>query len=732
MLRPERMSKVSVTGAKRVMDDVVDTVHGLNLLHLSNYDGSWEGFSPGDPVEGAEDASEKLVTVRSLESILDVDEADAGPDRVVEPDEIDEELERVRREANQLDDRRDELRSQLRTVEDRVDAMDPFLELGIDLDLLGGYETLDVAVGYGVAENVAAALAGADEVADYETWRAEDTNAIAAFVRPAEGATGDIVADALVGVDFDRVEIPDADGTPIEHVEQLRDRKRDLEVDLEAVEDELDALRRNAGGFLLAAEEALSIEVQKTEAPLQFATTRNSFVAEGWIPTARYEDLVIALTDAVGDHVEIEELERASYSERGAPEEREPVGESGVGGGEPTAADGGTARTDGGHGTAATMDDDPPVVLKHNNIVSPMELLVDAVGRPKYTEFDPTWLLLLSFPAFFGFMIGDLGYGIGYAAVGYLLMTRFESDGLRKLGGIGIWAGGFTAFFGLLYGEFFGLHGLGEILWGESGLVLSLGHPPIEKGLSAPEFAKAWMIVTLAAGLLHVTVGYVFSFAKDYHSHGLRDAIFESGSWIVLMIGVWGWVFSVLPGLSPSLFAETLGPEGAIPIGFMGLPAAVSTPMLALIGVGAVMLVIGEGLKAVEITQTLVNVLSYMRLMAVLLAKAGMAFVVNLFVFGLYEHDGETHFLTFGDPHGPEEIVFQGLINMEGALAIPAILVGIVVLVVGHLVVFALGITSAGLQSMRLEYVEFFGKFYDGGGRSYNPFGYIRQYTTED
>jgi V/A-type H+-transporting ATPase subunit I len=57
---------------------------------------------------------------------------------------------------------------------------------------------------------------------------------------------------------------------------------------------------------------------------------------------------------------------------------------------------------------------------------------------------------------------------------------------------------------------------------------------------------------------------------------------------------------------------------------------------------------------------------------------------------------------------------------------------GAVILVIGHAAVLTLGITSAGLQAVRLEYVEFFTKFYDGGGRSYNPFGYIRQYTTTD
>ena len=74
MLRPERMSRVSVTGAKRVLTDTIETVHRLDLLHVTGYDGEWEGFEPGDPVAGADEAADRLVTVRSLISLLDVDQ----------------------------------------------------------------------------------------------------------------------------------------------------------------------------------------------------------------------------------------------------------------------------------------------------------------------------------------------------------------------------------------------------------------------------------------------------------------------------------------------------------------------------------------------------------------------------------------------------------------------------------------------------------------------------------
>ena len=153
------MSKVSVTGSKAVMGDVVEAVHDLHLVHLSDYDGRWEGFDNGNPMEGGDEASEKLLTVRSLKSILGVTDEDAGPTRIVTDEALDEELEEIRVEANDLDDRRSELRDELREIEEREEAIEPFAELGIDLDLLWGYDSLSVAVGEGALDGVGVALA---------------------------------------------------------------------------------------------------------------------------------------------------------------------------------------------------------------------------------------------------------------------------------------------------------------------------------------------------------------------------------------------------------------------------------------------------------------------------------------------------------------------------------------------------------------------------------------------
>ncbi|GAA0223331.1 V-type ATP synthase subunit I [Haladaptatus pallidirubidus] len=729
MLRPEQMSKVSVTGSRDVMPEVIETIHELNLVHLSNYDGSWEGFEPGNPTEGAEEVSDKLVTIRSIESILDVQDEDAGPQRIVTDDALDDELEEIRTKVNTLDDRQAELQNELRAVEDRIDSMEPLAELGIDLDLLSGYDSLQVAVGEGDTEEIERTLRDADDIQEFELFTGGRTVAI--FAYPTDDADEDALDDALVGVDFASLDVPDASGSPEEYVSELRHERQKLESKLDGVENELHDVKLDAAGFLLAAEEKLSIEVQKAEAPLQFATTENAFIAEGWIPTEKYNKLASDLNATVGDHAEVDEIERASYESHGdhhAPLEK--AEETGI-------------ATDGGH---AVSNDNPPVIQNNPGSVKPFEVLVETINRPKYSEFDPTVALFLTFPLFFGFMIGDLGYGLLYLAIGYAIYAKFDSAAVKSLGGIAMWAGGFTALFGVLYGEIFGLHILGDVVFGDAG-------PPIKKGLQPVNsyYATGWLVLSLLAGIVHLTIGWTFDFIENLN-HGFKDAMTESGSWIIMMFGLWAWIFAGAGGSAPDLLYGSGSVFNGNPFsfGFSGLPSfdlftipVLGFPFSLWLGVffiGLVLLVVGEPIEAVEFLNVLVNVLSYTRLAAVLLAKAAMAFVVNMLFFGVYVtgHEGHEawHFGIGHMPHVNEmshghevtSIMFPGLVHS----GIAGVVGGLLVLVLGHLLVLALGVTSAGLQAVRLEYVEFFGKFYEGGGEKYEPFGYERTHTTQD
>jgi len=746
MLRPKRMSRVSVTGSRRVMEEAIETVHDLNLVHVTDYDDSWEGFEPGDPAEGSDEVSRKLVTVRALESTLGVTDDDAGRVRILDDEELDEELERTRTRVNELDDRRSELEDELRDIDERIETARPVAELGIDLDLLSGYDSLSTAVGEGDADELRAALESADEVDAFELFEADEY--VAVFVAPDVD-----VEDALVGTPFTRYEVPDLEDvegatSPEAYIDRLESRREEVESKLETIESELEDLKHEVADFLLAAEEQLSIEAQKREAPLSFATTENAFVSEGWIPSERFNELAEALQSSVGDHVEVEELERADYRDDefvgGHGEADHDAGERGVG--EPVAADGGSeaeVRSDGGYAEndRAMSDSEPPIEQDNPKGVRPFELLTRAVGRPKYTELDPTVVLFLTFPLMFGFMIGDIGYGVIYTAIGYYMIGNFESETFEDFGKVAAAAGISTFVFGVLYGEVFGLHLDTLPLVSEV-----YGHAIIEKGLSGgPEWAEAWFVITALFGVFHLNLAWTFEFIEEYTFHGLVAAVEEVGSWLLALNGLWLFVFSRLGapeevggpgGPKPALLFEVFneGESAALELGFAGLPPVVGFVGIGMVVLGLGLLAVGPTHELVEAHQVLAHVLSYLRIAAVLLAKAGMAFAVNLLFFGAYEHDGEFHFLLDHGPqwaveeYGAEAVMFPGLIHGGAG----ALLGGVLVLVVGHLVVLVLGITSAGIQSVRLEYFEFFSKFYEDGGEDYSPFGYERRFTAEE
>jgi|APHM01.1.fsa_nt_gi Archaeal/vacuolar-type H+-ATPase subunit I len=735
MLRPEQMSKVSVTGSKRVIDDVIEAIHRLNLLDLSDYDGSWEGFEGGRSLEGAEAINDKLVTVRALENALDIAADDAGRTRIVDREELDAELPELRDRINELDDRRSELETEIREIDEEIDAVAPFADLGLDLDLLSGYDSLAVLVGEGDRDALAAALDADETINRFDLFSGSNTHAV--FAQPAEGhaADSELIADAIVGVEFTTLSVPDAEDSPEAYVADLQNQRATLEAELGEVEAELETVKADSAGFLLAAEEYLTIEAQKLEAPLSFATTANAFVAEGWIPASRYGDLEAALDSEVDGGVDVDEIERAQFKRSGEAHVEEQTGEAGAGDTDTAeaATDGGEVVAD-GSGTVTMGDDNPPVVQGNPDAAKPFQVLTKAFSRPQYSEFDPTVLVFLTFPIMFGFMIGDVGYGLIYTLIGYVLYSRFESSAIKSMGGVTLWSGGFTVLFGILYDEVFGLHPFAEPMAD----ILGVGFLNLHKGLKPyyAEWALAWFFLSIIVGVLHLNAGYILSFIEDIKLHGVKEAIYESGSWLLMLNGIWLFVLSDVYRAQKPDFIFTVFNEGsnaAIELGFSGFGETAGLVGGGAFLGGAVLLGIGEPLEIPEVLSPLVNALSYTRLAAVLLAKAGTAFAVNLIVFGAYFNDGNFHFIFTAAELSKlqaegADIMFAGL-TTSGTLGLIG---GAVALILGHTVVLALGVTSAGLQAVRLEYVEFFGKFYEGGGRQYLPFGYERTYTTTD
>jgi len=325
-----------------------------------------------------------------------------------------------------------------------------------------------------------------------------------------------------------------------------------------------------------------------------------------------------------------------------------------------------------------SSDDEPPVKLDNPPVVRPFEFFTKLYGIPKHRELDPSLLLFFGYPLFFGLMIGDLGYGFCYFLLGHFLVTRYShSDELLNLGKIIRTAGLSAFFFGtVLFAEAFGFE------------IKALGHDYVlHKSDSAD--VGFFLLATGGIGLFYVTLGLAMGFYNALNMHDVKHAVQEKLSWIMIL---WGGLLFIPPSLFGNhLLGSRLGLSEDIEL-WGGLAAFL---------IGLALAISAEGIVAlVEIPSVFVQVISYVRIAALGVADYGLAHAFNGMAFD---------------------------IGFSGISIIPALLI----LIVGQLVVFTLGLIGSGINSLRLQYVECFPKFFVGGGTDYTPFGYTRKYTHE-
>ena len=656
MLKPEQMSRLLSVASKDQMAPVIAELYRHHLFHIEDFVESgaqgYEGFKIGTPLPGASEASGDLVKIRAIQNAFSIRNEDfevkERQNQSALQAKIERELPAIEQEVEDLTGKRSKLETKVKEYEQRITEISPFMGIPGDLDLYRGYSGFIVFAGY-VAKEVSIPV-------PHEMFFSKGkTGNFIVVVVPVEQRH--VVEGVLQEAGYQAVPIPEESGNPQDRITFYTAQIALMKKEIEEINRKLDAIKEKHAGFLIACEEILKVRVEKSEAPLRFATTNQTFIADGWVPSGSIEKIHQALVDTTGGKIFITVLP-----------------------------------TDPEH-------DSVPVEYDNPSFSKPTQMLMDVYSRPKYTEIDPTLTLSIVFPLFFGLILGDVGYGLILLAMCLVLRKYLKGDEGAQLLVVLRNASISSIIFGLLFGEFLGF----PLPWRPVifSRHLNIGVHETGHGPNIPEL----LMVAIWLGLLHITLGRVLGminhYRQDHGDHRIKTVMANFG-WLAVM---WGllviiWSIAALP-LMPDLTS--------LPTIVMNLNAAAIFGAVFLI-VGVLLIARDSALEIVELPTIISHVLSYTRIVAVGLSSVAIAMVVNFMSIGLLIE--------------PQ----LGNITITGVLII---IVGVFVFLIGQTLNLALGILGSGLHSIRLNYVEFFTKFYKGGGIKYSPFGLKRRFTED-
>jgi V/A-type H+-transporting ATPase subunit I len=455
--------------------------------------------------------------------------------------------------------------------------------------------------------------------------------------------------------------IPRLNGRPGELSAQLRKESEQKLEELQKVLKRLEEISSRYYSLLSSVEEQLTIEAKKSEVVNSLGFTEQTFFLEGWVPARRLDSLSRALKRYTGESTQVM---RIPSSER------------------------------------------PPTLLQNPSRLRYFESFIRFYSLPQQNEFDPTLIFAFTFPIFFGLMLGDVGYGMVILGISFWIIRRvhhpgrtvvpaklrafarniFRPSAFEKLAMAMIPGATIGVVLGFLFNEYFGFH-LNQYLFAYLNSLANLGLPSSGAFLDPISGVglKRLLLISGYIGLFEVSFGLLLGFLNGILTREVRHALGKLG-WLFI-----AWSVALL-GLT-IIHGGSLVPTSNL---FSGLYMAT-----LLAGLGLV--VFGEGGQAIiELPSIVSHIISYTRLVGILLASVVLAEVIDQ--------------------------VFLG--TLAGGVAL--VIAGLVVLVFGQLFNLILALFEPGIQGARLIYVEFFSKFFHGSGRPFFPFGGQRRYTMQE
>jgi V/A-type H+-transporting ATPase subunit I len=594
------------------------------------------------------------------------------------------------RECETISDRLATIGRRREHLKARIDALRPWEALTLQISQWRGTEHVVLFTGMVPApEGPGIRARLREEVAEVSVEELGPVGSRQAWVVMAHRDRVDDVKALLNLTSFTEVSFPELSNYPAEEIGIATDEIAHLDADEERLTERARELEAAHYERAVAIAEWLVAERDAITVRERFGATERAVVVTGWVAAKRRPKLEAAVAP-------LSALVDLTFTEPGP-------------------------------------DDDPPVELDNPRFLHAFETLTQLYGLPKYHELDPTPLLAGFFWLFFGMALGDVGYGIVLAIVAWLIKTRLDvAPGVKRFMDLLIYGGVSAVIFGVLTGSYFAIDVASLPRALQSLIVLD----PMKDILLA-------LGISIALGVVHVVFGICLGVGAKVRAGDWDGAVSGDVSTLVLL---------------GALAIVGLGATGVLPGGVV-MPALVIGLVLTFVLKGRAY---GAPLRAKGAPQWqrwlawgwLGALLVWTVTSAVGIASAALGFavlgvgVVGLFAFaavrstvlavllGVYETYGMTgllsDFLSYTrlTALGLASVLVGQVMNMLGGMVAPmrlgplplGWLFAVVILVVGHGVNIAINLLGAFVHPTRLQFVEFFSKFYEGGGRAYAPF----------
>lgn len=321
-------------------------------------------------------------------------------------------------------------------------------------------------------------------------------------------------------------------------------------------------------------------------------------------------------------------------------------------------------------------EENVPVLVSNNSFAQPFEAITEMYSLPAYRGFDPTSIFSLFYAMFFGIMLSDAGYGMVIAVTCFIVLKKYELEGMtRKMVKMFCLCGISTIFWGAMFGGWFGdfIQVAAKVIFNKTVTVEPIWFNPLNDPVKL-------LLFSLIFGVVHIFIGMGINAYMLIKRGKLFDAICDVFSWYMVITGGAMWI-------AGGSVAKALVTPGQY-IAIAGALILLLTGGRNNKGIGKI---VGGLSSLYNVTGYVSDILSYSRLLALGLATGVIAQVVN----------------TMGSLLG-------------GGIAGTIVL--LVVFVFGHTFNMAINTLGAFVHSSRLQYIEFFGKFYEDGGDEFVPF----------